>query len=791
MPTMRARPVPVHPGPLLMGLLLFCSCALAQALPPPDPIVVPGHGVVAWALGLVGVPQILYSHGGVSVTWTETNPDGTLHQRTLASADGTAYSPAIEFDPRLMLRSGAFDPLLDPEPDVPSLLTAGDDTNVYIVQFTGSLIPGMLADLARAGATPRAFLPNFAYITTIPADALAAVRAMAGVRAVVPYHPAYRLDDAVRARLFNGRKNDLPPDDPIQYNIQALVPGPSLKSALVDAIQGAGGTTDAVSVAGALIRATLTRDQLRQVLRADGVLFIDPAGPPQQDMDIIRGIVGADFIQNTLGFTGQGVRAMVVDDNLRTTHLALRSPPALLFTPASGDLNHGTSCYGIIFGNGTAYAPARGLMPSAQQGYFADYDFMPDRVALAVAAGNDPYRCVLQSNSWGHPWTFGYTTDSAEMDLAAFATSMLIVQSQSNSGNQWSRPEAWAKNVLSVGGIVHWNTPDTGDDCYCGLASVGPAADGRVKPDLALHNDQISTVSGSWDQGYTTNFGGTSAAAAGVAGVAGLVYQMWHEGVFAGFGRGSDVFADRPAAATVRAMLINTAFRYDFAGGVSDMTRFRQGWGVPRLDRLYKARQGMFILDQSIPLQVGQAADFLYTVPPGARELDATMAYRDVPGTTSALLHRVNDVTLVATSPGGITYWGNAGLVDGNVSIPGGGPDNKNVVENVLIPDPEPGTWTITVYASEVNADSRPETPELDADFSLVVASRVETRCAGDWNRDQVVNSTDVSDFVNDWFTDLVEGTSRTDVDRNGVVNSTDVSGFINSFFDDLATGCG
>ncbi len=65
------------------------------------------------------------------------------------------------------------------------------------------------------------------------------------------------------------------------------------------------------------------------------------------------------------------------------------------------------------------------------------------------------------------------------------------------------------------------------------------------------------------------------------------------------------------------------------------------------------------------------------------------------------------------------------------------------------------------------------------------------TVCSADWNDDGVTNSTDVSDFINDWFEDQAFGTLVTDWDGNGVSNSTDVSMFINSWFEDIAAGCG
>jgi hypothetical protein len=60
----------------------------------------------------------------------------------------------------------------------------------------------------------------------------------------------------------------------------------------------------------------------------------------------------------------------------------------------------------------------------------------------------------------------------------------------------------------------------------------------------------------------------------------------------------------------------------------------------------------------------------------------------------------------------------------------------------------------------------------------------VTTTPTTDWNGDGVVNSTDVSDFINDWFTDQAKGSLLTDFNHDGVSNSTDVSDFINAWFD-------
>ena len=101
-------------------------------------------------------------------------------------------------------------------------------------------------------------------------------------------------------------------------------------------------------------------------------------------------------------------------------------------------------------------------------------------------------------------------------------------------------------------------------------------------------------------------------------------------------------------------------------------------------------------------------------------------------GTTSATVHRINDLDLKVTSPAGVVYWGNHGLLTGNWSTPGGLPDSIDTVENVFVQNPQAGSWNVTVYAIQINQDGHVETPALDADFALVVtgAAAVRSRTA-------------------------------------------------------------
>ena len=177
---------------------------------------------------------------------------------------------------------------------------------------------------------------------------------------------------------------------------------------------------------------------------------------------------------------------------------------------------------------------------------------------------------------------------------------------------------------------------------------------------------------------------------------------------------------------TAKALMINTAFRYDFTGQNHDLTRVHQGWGMPDLEELYNYRDKIVIIDETDVLLPLATNSYNIGVLPGEANLRVTMTYADPPGVPSSSQHRINDLTLKVTSPSGVVYWGNNGLLEGNVSTPDGDPNDYDTVENVFIANPEDGSWTVEVMAMEINQDSHVETPGLDADYALVITGGLE-----------------------------------------------------------------
>ena len=662
--------------------------------------------------------------GLVVATWREEMDDNQeqIEFFALSFDAGKTFHHETETTYQIRLKYGCFDPLVaDTQPAVPGHLQVGEfadaERGVFIVQFITQPLQEYRDAIEDSGGTIHKFLADHAYLVELDAEALARIQQLPFVRWVGHYQPAYKLEE----ELLNLVRVDPALMQATRLNIQVFERGLNQKMQVAELVAQIGGGVDAMIADGFIIEATLDGNQLLQVLQLPAVQFVDRWSLPETDMDIVRTIGGANYIEGLTGFTGEGVRGEVMDGSLLGSHSDFQSNPPIFHTGTFGNPNHGTACYGINFGDGTGNASARGLAPDAQ-GIFASYFDFGNRYTHTAELLQSPYFAVYQTNSWGSNRTTQYNSKSAEMDDILFINDILICQSQSNAGNQNSRPQAWAKNIVAVGGVQHGDTLDRSDDSWNGAASIGPAADGRIKPDLTHFNELIFTTEGD---GSYDHFGGTSGATPIVAGHFALLFQMWSEEVFGNETTGNTVFANRPHMSTAKALMINTASSYDWTNGGdnSDLIRTRQGWGLPDLQTMYDRSEKFFIVNEEVVLQNLQAATFPVFVASGEPELRATLVYTDPSGTTSSSQHRINDLTLKVTSPSGVTYWGNHGLHDGIYSTAGGSANTIDTVENVFLPSPESGTWTVEVIASEVNEDSHVETAGVvDADFALVVS---------------------------------------------------------------------
>jgi hypothetical protein len=344
--------------------------------------------------------------------------------------------------------------------------------------------------------------------------------------------------------------------------------------------------------------------------------------------------------------------------------------------------------------------------------------------------------------SWGDSQTTQYTSVSAESDDIVFDHDIAWTQSQSNTGNQNSRPQAWGKNIFSIGGVAHGNNSNAGDDSWqAGNASIGPAADGRLKPTLCAYYDQIGTSDRTGSAGYASgnwysNFGGTSGATPIVAGHNVLVIEMFTDEVVPGFGAfgnqlrvpGGTSHQNRPHFPTLKALQVVSAAQYPVTAGSNDNRREHQGWGFPDLQRMWDYRAKTFLVDETAVITQGQVQSWPIAVQSGEPDLKICLNWSEPAGNPGAGMQLINNLSLRVTSPSGIVYWGNNGLTSGVWSVAGGSEDTHNSIECVFVQNPQAGGWNVEVIATLVAADNHVETPQVDADYGLVVSGGTGTQ---------------------------------------------------------------
>jgi len=651
--------------------------------------------------------------------WEEPLPSGDMAVFYEISEGGKVLR-THQANYELGLRYAHFDPLAD-VPDVNPALTVDETNELYIVQFYTQPLVAFQNKINKLGGTVRQYVAEYAYLVQMDQATRQAVAELPYVRWIGAYQPAYRLEED----LFQNVDDAWSVYPSRHYNIQVL--DVSQKAVVVDKISQIGGVINQPDAGKFIVEATLNPDQLFQVAKFNEVNFIDTWGPYEPDMDIVRELGGANYVESVAGYTGQGVRGEIFDGGCVLNHQDFN--PNMIAHGAVSVTSHGTACAGICFGDGSGNWSARGLLPDGQ-GMVADYDNVGltggGRYNNSMELLQAPYYAVFQTSSVGSPRVTEYTTISADADAYCFDSDLTHCQSQSNAGTQMSRPQAWAKNMVSGGAVYHYNTMTRDDDMWNYGASIGPASDGRIKPTLIGFYDQVYTTYTTSTTGYG-QFSGTSAGTPIVAGHIGLFYQMWNEEIFGNTvpNPGGTVFENRPHAPTAKAALVNTAYQYDFNGPFADKTRVHQGWGFPDVAKLYDMRNNIMIIDETDVLAPFQTATYNVTVEQGAPEFKVTMAYADPPGNPSVQTqHRINDLTLKVTSPSNVIYWGNGGLYDSPWSTSGGSADDKNTVENVFISAPESGQWTVQVSADEIIQDSHLETSALDADFALVISGQ-------------------------------------------------------------------
>jgi hypothetical protein len=221
-----------------------------------------------------------------------------------------------------------------------------------------------------------------------------------------------------------------------------------------------------------------------------------------------------------------------------------------------------------------------------------------------------------------------------------------------------------------------------------------------------------------------------------VAGHNVLVIEMFTDEVVPGFGAfgnqlrvpGGTSHQNRPHFPTLKALQVVSAAQYPFTSGSNDNRREHQGWGFPDLQRMWDYRAKTFLVDETAVITQGQVQSWPIAVQSGEPDLKICLNWSEPAGNPGAGMQLINNLSLRVTSPSGIVYWGNNGLTSGVWSVAGGSEDTHNSIECVFVQNPQAGGWNVEVIATLVAADNHVETPQVDADYGLVVSGGTGTQ---------------------------------------------------------------
>lgn len=457
-----------------------------------------------------------------------------------------------------------------------------------------------------------------------------------------------------------------------------------------------------------------------ELLARDGrIIFSDIAHELRVTNAAAGSVIGLDDLSNSsLGLTGSGEKISFTDTGIDQDHPDLAGRVAGVYTqfgldpsPADSNGGHGTHVAITIAGSGSGDSSAKGIAPDALVvAYALEHD--PTGVFGRIGSIYDMLNHAEQEgsrvsvNAWGLNGNYGaYTGDSRSVDVFVNDNSdflpLFSAGDDSNQNISKVMAPSTAKNVLSIGATT---TISNGN--VANFSSLGPALDGRVKPDLVAPGVGIcsgraeeaaiptgeSCGSGTHSNGNDLymSLSGTSQATAVAGGSISLIREFIRE----------EIGISKPSASLLRAAAINGAIDL----GTPDIPNAHEGWGQLSVSNTiipkYNGNDLLTYFDNSRMLSAGFSTLYQFDVNP-ALGLDLTLAWTDLAGSANTNQNEtrlVNDLDLLLMSPDGTIYKGNVML--NGYSIPNGVHDSVNNVERIKI-DPSSnlpsGKWKVMV----------------------------------------------------------------------------------------------
>jgi subtilisin-like proprotein convertase family protein len=662
-----------------------------------------------------------------------------------------AYQKAIDLVPKV--QQNASDPneirmesrQFIPTPGVDSATlnqlrakAVGDKPVHLLLQFYQPPTPEQKAGLKARGINLLDYIPSNTWIASVEPNAIATLPMESGIRWAGVLTPADRtsnfLSNATLLTFYANPDNRLP-------LIVEFADDLSLSDGRTIIEQHAGSMEGQVQSINALM-VYLPKDQLNSLAAEDGVIWIElPLQRMEGLNDCVRRRIGVDSLQgSSYGLNGSGVDLLVYDaGTVATTHSAFTG--RLTVGDSSGTMDHSTHVAGTAAGDGTGSPLLRDLKGMAPAARVISYGFQttggdwlytdPGDIESDWRTAKNTYGADLGTASIGTntaangfpcEWEGNYGAVSQLIDSivrGSLGEPYIATWAAGNERNDPGRcgtgygttaPPAGAKNPITVGATF------SDSDVITAFSSFGPTDDGRIKPTITAPGCEQggegfinSTLPANryGDTGYC----GTSMATPAVAGLAALMIQKY---------RSTYSTTGEPLPSTIKALLINTAVDKGNAG-----PDYQYGYGrVDGVSAVDTLAAGGF-REESFSI-TSEYHDYSY-YSSGILPIKVSLAWDDAAATPSASTQLVNDLDLTLINPSGTTYYPFVLNPASPGSTATSGADHLNNQEQVIVPSPQAGTWTIRVRANSLPVASQSYSIVFDGAHSATVTKHFPT----------------------------------------------------------------
>lgn len=376
---------------------------------------------------------------------------------------------------------------------------------------------------------------------------------------------------------------------------------------------------------------------------------------------------------------------------------------------AGEENDHGTHVAGSVAGQCTVAAGTKydGMAPAAKIHFFdignAGQPFLD--VPRNLQTGLFPFAkeatAAIHTNSWGSS-SNRYTFNARDVDAYSVANEEFVILVAAGNDGQNGRntvgSPATAKNCIAVGASVNKKLGSIED--IASFSSIGPTADGRIKPDVVAPGHNVLSAASERTCAITSQ-SGTSMATPVCAGSVALVRQYFREGFYpSGEKNAADAFI--PSGALLKAIIVHSGrqmmgnVRGDSYPGIV------QGFGRVDLDSVLKlapaeADRGTLWLQASkvgvsrVELREGET--FTQTFKMNSVGIfKATLVWMDPPSSVNARTNLVNDLDLRIVHRG-TSYFPNGGISRDTLN-------NVEMIEVAAMGD----SYTVSVTATSIRS---------------------------------------------------------------------------------------